>query len=98
MLIGEVERDFGSIDVLHYNVASMRKASILEQDPETFMHSKLSHAGDAELRNLYRELLALRRTLPREAQATWDEPVLTVRHAHGFAWACGESSRPDDSV
>jgi maltooligosyltrehalose trehalohydrolase len=49
------------------------------QDAETFERSKLSHQGDPELRDLYRELLALRRDLPREAQASWDGSTLTVR-------------------
>ncbi len=51
------------------------------QDPETFERSKLSHQGDPELRELYRELIALRRDLPRAAEASWDEPsrTLTVR-------------------
>jgi maltooligosyltrehalose trehalohydrolase len=49
------------------------------QDPATFERSKLSHEGDPDLRELYRELLALRRELPREAEATWDEQTLTVR-------------------
>ena len=51
------------------------------QDPGTFRRSKLSHQGDPVLRELYRELIALRRDLPREAEASWDEPsrTLTVR-------------------
>ena len=51
------------------------------QDADTFLRSKLSHQGDAELRELYRELIALRRDLPREAEASWDETsrTLTVR-------------------
>jgi len=51
------------------------------QDPDTFERSKLSHQGDPALRDLYREVLALRRRLQREADASWDEPsrTLTVR-------------------
>ena len=53
-------------------------------DPQavaTFERSKLSHEGDPALRELYRELLALRRELQREAEASWDESTrtLTVR-------------------
>src|SRR3981189_956239 len=32
-LIAEVEKQFGSIDVLHYNAASIRKATLSEQPP-----------------------------------------------------------------
>jgi hypothetical protein len=35
-LISNVENEFGRIDVLHYNAASMRKATILEQPRDTF--------------------------------------------------------------
>jgi len=51
------------------------------QDAGTFRRSKLSHRGDPELRDLYRELISLRRELPREAEARWDEGArtLTVR-------------------
>jgi maltooligosyltrehalose trehalohydrolase len=51
------------------------------QDPETFERSRLSHEGDPILTELYRELLALRRELPRESEASWDEATrtLTVR-------------------
>jgi maltooligosyltrehalose trehalohydrolase len=54
------------------------------QDPATFERSKLSHAGDPALTELYRELLALRRELPREAKANWDESTrtLTVRRGN----------------
>jgi maltooligosyltrehalose trehalohydrolase len=51
------------------------------QDPATFERSRLTREGDVELRELYRELITLRRELPREAETTWDEPArtLTVR-------------------
>jgi maltooligosyltrehalose trehalohydrolase len=51
------------------------------QSPATFERSKLTREGDPELRELYRELIALRRDLPREHEASWDEPTstLTVR-------------------
>ncbi len=53
------------------------------QHPETFGRSKLSHQGDAALRELYRELIALRRELPREAEASWDEPSRTLTVCRG---------------
>jgi maltooligosyltrehalose trehalohydrolase len=50
------------------------------QAPETFERSKLdSSAGDDGLRDFYRELLALRRELPREVATTVEGPVLRVR-------------------
>jgi maltooligosyltrehalose trehalohydrolase len=50
------------------------------QAVETFERSKLDpSAGDAELRAFYRELLALRRDLPREAAATVEGRRLRVR-------------------
>ncbi|MBD0347778.1 MAG: malto-oligosyltrehalose trehalohydrolase [Thermoleophilia bacterium] len=54
------------------------------QAPETFERSKLSRTPDPELRALYADLLALRRGLPREASAEWDEQTrtLTVRRGH----------------
>src|SRR5271157_5869553 len=35
-LVAEVEKQYGSIDVLHYNAASMRKATLAEQPRDTF--------------------------------------------------------------
>ena len=50
------------------------------QAPETFEGSKLDpSAGDDELRAFYRELLALRRTLPREVSTSVEGRVLRVR-------------------
>ncbi len=50
------------------------------QARETFERSKLDpSAGDDGLRAFYRELLALRRTLPREVSTSVDGRVLTVR-------------------
>jgi short-subunit dehydrogenase len=48
-LVAGVEHDFGSIDVLHYNVASMRKADINEQAPETFIPDLAVNIGGALL-------------------------------------------------
>ncbi len=53
------------------------------QDPETFRRSRLSHGGDDELRELYRELLALRRELPPEIEAEWDEAARTLTARRG---------------
>jgi maltooligosyltrehalose trehalohydrolase len=53
------------------------------QDPETFERSKLSREGDPALTELYRELLALRRELPREAEASWDEATRTLTARRG---------------
>ncbi len=52
------------------------------QDAATFERSKLDRThSDEDLRGFYRELLALRRELPREAEVTVDERArtLTVR-------------------
>jgi maltooligosyltrehalose trehalohydrolase len=50
------------------------------QAPETFERSRLDpDAGDEDLRAFYRELLALRRELPREVSTAVDGRVLTVR-------------------
>jgi maltooligosyltrehalose trehalohydrolase len=52
------------------------------QDPATFERSKLDRShGDEELCAFHRELLALRRQLPREAEVAFDEEArtLTVR-------------------
>jgi maltooligosyltrehalose trehalohydrolase len=50
------------------------------QDPTTFERSRLDPSGgDPELRAFYRELLRLRRGLPREVAARADGQVLTLR-------------------
>jgi maltooligosyltrehalose trehalohydrolase len=51
------------------------------QDPDSFHASKLAWTGEPRLRELVRELLALRRRLPREVEVGWDEDArwLTVR-------------------
>jgi short-subunit dehydrogenase len=46
-LIADVERDTGSIDVLHYNVASLRIANITEQPPDTFIPDLAVNIGGA---------------------------------------------------
>lgn len=47
-LIADVEREFGAIDVLHYNAASMRKATIAEQPADTFNSDLAVNVGGAE--------------------------------------------------
>jgi maltooligosyltrehalose trehalohydrolase len=50
------------------------------QAPETFERSKLDpSSGDDDLRAFYRELLALRRDLPKEVSTSVDGSVLRVR-------------------
>jgi len=54
------------------------------QDPATFERSKLHpEAGDDELRAFYAELIALRRTLPRDVDTDVDEARRTLRVRRG---------------
>jgi maltooligosyltrehalose trehalohydrolase len=54
------------------------------QDPATFERSRLDRsAGDAGLRELYRELLRLRRGLPRAAEADFSENGRWLRMRRG---------------
>jgi NAD(P)-dependent dehydrogenase (short-subunit alcohol dehydrogenase family) len=46
-LIAEVEKQFGSIDVLHYNAASIRKATLSEQPRATFVQDLAVNIGGA---------------------------------------------------
>ena len=46
-LIADVERDTGSVDVLHYNVASLRAANITDQPAETFIPDLAVNIGGA---------------------------------------------------
>jgi short-subunit dehydrogenase len=46
-LIVEVEKQFGSIDVLHYNAASIRKATLAGQPPDTFNADLAVNIGGA---------------------------------------------------
>jgi NAD(P)-dependent dehydrogenase (short-subunit alcohol dehydrogenase family) len=46
-LIAKVEKQFGAIDVLHYNAASIRKATILEQPRDTFNADLAINVGGA---------------------------------------------------
>ncbi len=47
-LVTNVEREFGSIDVLHYNAASMRKATLAEQPLDTFNSDLAVNVGGAQ--------------------------------------------------
>jgi maltooligosyltrehalose trehalohydrolase len=54
------------------------------QDVETFLRSKLDpSAGDDELRDFYRRLLALRREQPREVAVSSDEDARVLRLRRG---------------
>jgi maltooligosyltrehalose trehalohydrolase len=56
------------------------------QDPATFERSKLDRSqADEELRAFHRELLALRRDLPREVEVEVDEPARTLTLRRGDA-------------
>lgn len=47
-LISEVEKEYGGIDVLHYNAASMRQATLLEQPSDTFISDLAVNIGGAQ--------------------------------------------------
>jgi len=47
-LVADVEREFGAIDVLHYNAASMRKATLAEQPADTFNSDLAVNIGGAQ--------------------------------------------------
>lgn len=47
-LVAEVETQYGTIDVLHYNAASMRKATLAEQPAETFNTDLAVNIGGAQ--------------------------------------------------
>jgi len=56
------------------------------QNPATFERSKLDRSqADEELRAFHRELLALRRELPREVEVEVDEPARTLTLRRGDA-------------
>jgi NAD(P)-dependent dehydrogenase (short-subunit alcohol dehydrogenase family) len=46
-LINEVQKHFGPIDVLHYNAASIRKATVAEQPRVTFNQDLATNVGGA---------------------------------------------------
>lgn len=46
-LVAEVEKQYGAIDVLHYNAASVRKATLAEQPRDTFIGDLAVNIGGA---------------------------------------------------
>jgi short-subunit dehydrogenase len=48
-LIADVEKTAGAIDVVHYNAASMRKASLLEQPTKSFNEDLAVNIGGAQV-------------------------------------------------
>jgi NAD(P)-dependent dehydrogenase (short-subunit alcohol dehydrogenase family) len=46
-LVAEVEKQYGSIDVVHYNAASLRKATLAEQPRNTFVDDLAVNIGGA---------------------------------------------------
>lgn len=46
-LISSVEKEFGAIDVLHYNAASMRQATVLDQPKDSFVSDLAVNIGGA---------------------------------------------------
>ncbi len=46
-LVASTEREFGAIDVLHYNAASMRQATVLDQSKDTFVTDLAVNIGGA---------------------------------------------------
>lgn len=46
-LVAAIEKQYGSIDVLHYNAATMRKATLAEQPRETFNSDLAVNIGGA---------------------------------------------------
>lgn len=48
-LVADVEKRFGRIDVLHYNAASMRKATLGAQPAETFNSDLAANIGGAQV-------------------------------------------------
>lgn len=48
-LVGDVETSVGPIDVLHYNAASMRKATLLEQPTKSFNEDLSVNIGGAQV-------------------------------------------------
>ena len=73
-LIENVEEQVGAIDVLHYNAASIRKATILEQPRDTFNSDLAANIGGA--------LLAAQAVIPRMSERGSGSILLT---GGGFA-------------
>jgi short-subunit dehydrogenase len=75
-LVAEVEKQYGSIDVLHYNAASMRKATLAEQPHDTFI-------GDLAV-NIAGALVAAQAVAPKMEERKSGAILLT---GGGFALA-----------
>lgn len=75
-LIQGVLKDHGNIDVLHYNAAALRKATVLEQDPETFNADLAVNIGGA--------LASIQAVLPSMATQASGSILLT---GGGFAFS-----------
>jgi NADP-dependent 3-hydroxy acid dehydrogenase YdfG len=75
-LVAEVEKQHGTIDVLHYNAASMRKATLAEQPSDTFNGDLAVNIGGA--------LVAVQAAAPRMEQRKSGPILLT---GGGFALA-----------
>jgi NAD(P)-dependent dehydrogenase (short-subunit alcohol dehydrogenase family) len=75
-LVAEVEKQHGTIDVLHYNAASMRKATLAEQPSDTFNGDLAVNIGGA--------LVAVQAAAPRMEQRKSGAILLT---GGGFALA-----------
>ena len=73
-LVTDVEKEFGAIDVLHYNAASMRKATISEQPRDTFNSDLAVNVGGA--------LVAAQAVLPKMSERRSGSILLT---GGGFA-------------
>ena len=73
-LVASVEQEFGAIDVLHFNAASMRKATIAEQPRDTFNGDLAVNIGGAQV--------AMQAAAPKMAQRGGGTILLT---GGGFA-------------
>lgn len=73
-LVAEVEKQFGKIDVLHYNAANIRQATIASQPNDTFVGDLAVNIGSA--------LSAVQAALPKMTQSKAGTILLT---GGGFA-------------
>lgn len=49
MLVADLEKQIGAIDVVHYNAASMRKATLIEQPMQSFTSDLAVNIGGAQV-------------------------------------------------
>jgi NAD(P)-dependent dehydrogenase (short-subunit alcohol dehydrogenase family) len=68
-MVADVEKIFGGVDVIHYNVAFMRKATITEQPRETFNADLAVNIGGA--------LAAIQAAIPKMAERGSGSILLT---------------------